>query len=60
VARERILGNSVLVFSCLLGLSIDAFQRNAFESFGRDGQYGRKHDISNRLILVAQDTEWLE
>ena len=59
-AYKRIRGNSVLVFPCLLGLSIDAFQRNAFVSFGRDGQYGRKHDISNRLVLVAQDTEWVE
>jgi hypothetical protein len=53
-------GNSALVFLCLLGLSIDAFQRNAFASFGRDGQYGRKHDISNRLVLVVQETEWVQ
>jgi hypothetical protein len=53
VSHERIRGNSVLVFPCLLGLSIDAFQRNASVSFGRDGQYSRKHDILNRLILVA-------
>jgi hypothetical protein len=57
VAHKRIHGNSVVVFPCLVGSSIDAFQRNVFVSFGRNGQYGYKHDISNRLILVAQDTE---
>jgi hypothetical protein len=54
VARKRIRGNSVLVFPCLVGLSIDAFQCNVFVSFGRDEQYGRK------LVLAAQDTGWVE
>jgi hypothetical protein len=53
-------GNSVPVFPCLSGLSIDVFQRNAFASFGCDAQYGHKHDISNRLVLVAQDKEWVQ
>jgi hypothetical protein len=60
VARKRIRGNSVLVFPCLVGLSIDASQCNVFVSFGRDEQYGRKHDISNHLVLAAQDTGWVE
>lgn len=50
----------MVVFPCLVGLSIDAFQRNVFISFERDGQYGRKHDVSNRLILVVQDMEWVK
>jgi hypothetical protein len=33
--------------------------KNFFVSFGCDGQYGRKHDISNRPGLVAQDMEWV-
>jgi hypothetical protein len=49
-----------MVFNYLLGLSIGAFQRSVFVSFGRDGQYSHKHDISNRLILVVQDTEWVQ
>jgi hypothetical protein len=49
----------VVVIPCLVGSSINAFQRNVFVSFGRGGQYGHKHDISNRLILVAQDMEWV-
>ncbi|KNB19489.1 hypothetical protein FOXG_16754 [Fusarium oxysporum f. sp. lycopersici 4287] len=58
--RKRIRGNSVLVFPCLVGLSIDAFQCNVFVSFGRGEQYGRKYDISNHLALAAQDTGWVE
>jgi len=60
VAHKRMQGNSVLVFPCPVGLSIDAFRYNGFVSFGRDEQYGRKHDISNHLVLAAQDTGWVE
>jgi hypothetical protein len=60
VARNQIRGNSVLAFPCLVGLSTDAFQCSGFVSFGRNEQYGRKHDISNHLVLAAQDTGWVE
>jgi hypothetical protein len=43
-----------------MGWSIDAFQRNAFVCSGCGGQYGRKHGISNRLVPMAQDMEWVE
>jgi hypothetical protein len=60
VTRKRIYGNPAVVFPCLLGSSIDAHQHNAFGSSEYDGQCGRTHDISNRLVLVAQDTEWVQ
>lgn len=44
----------------LLGWSIDASRYNCFVSLGCDEQYGRKHDISNHLILATQDTGWIE
>jgi hypothetical protein len=50
----------LLAFLCLLDLSIDAFQRNAFASFRCDAEYGRKHGISNRLVLVAQGKGWFQ
>ncbi|KAJ0127676.1 Uncharacterized protein HZ326_29219 [Fusarium oxysporum f. sp. albedinis] len=60
VTRKRTYGNPAVVFPCLLGSSIDARQYNAFVSSEYDGQYGRTHDISNRLVLVAKDTEWVQ
>jgi hypothetical protein len=29
-------------------------------SFGRDEQYGSKHDVSNHLVLAAPATGWVE
>jgi hypothetical protein len=60
VARKRMQNNSVLVFPCLVGLSTYSFHCNVFVSFGRDEQYGSKHDVSNHLVLAAQATGWVE
>lgn len=59
-AYERTYENLAVVFPSPLGSSIDAHQHNVLVSFEYDGQYGRTHDISNRLILVAQDAELVQ
>ena len=56
MTRKRTYGNPAVVFPCLLG----ARQYNAFIPSEYDGQYGRTHDILSRLVLVAQDTEWVQ